>query len=85
MTEFRPEEIKDDGTEVRPLITIVTNFTKPTDSKPSLLTPYEVETFLHEFGHSLHGLLAKTRYASMSGTSVYRDSWSCRHSSTRTS
>ena len=73
MTEFRPEEIKDDGTEVRPLITIVTNFTKPTDSKPSLLTPYEVETFLHEFGHSLHGLLAKTRYASMSGTSVYRD------------
>lgn len=73
MTEFRPEEIKDDGTEVRPLITIVTNFTKPTDSKPSLLTPYEVETFLHEFGHSLHGLLAKTRYSSMSGTSVYRD------------
>ena len=73
MTEFRPEESKDDGTEVRPLITIVTNFTKPTDSKPSLLTPYEVETFLHEFGHSLHGLLAKTRYASMSGTSVYRD------------
>lgn len=73
MTEFRPEEIKADGTEVRPLITIVTNFTKPTDSKPSLLTPYEVETFLHEFGHSLHGLLAKTRYSSMSGTSVYRD------------
>ncbi len=73
MTEFRSEQIKDDGTEVRPLITIVTNFTKPTDSKPSLLTPYEVETFLHEFGHSLHGLLAATKYPSMSGTSVYRD------------
>ena len=49
------------------------NFTKPTGSKPSLLTPYEVETFLHEFGHALHGLLADTKYASLSGTAVYRD------------
>ena len=49
------------------------NFTKPTDSNPSLLTPYEVETFLHEFGHALHGLLAETKYASLSGTNVYRD------------
>jgi peptidyl-dipeptidase Dcp len=49
------------------------NFTKPTGDTPSLLTPYEVETFLHEFGHSLHGLLANTKYASLSGTAVYRD------------
>ncbi len=49
------------------------NFTKPTDSKPSLLTPYEVETFLHEFGHGLHGLLANTKYASLAGTNVLRD------------
>lgn len=73
MTVFRDEEILPDGTEVRPHVTIVTNFTKPTDTKPSLLTPYEVETFLHEFGHSLHGLLAKTRYKSLSGTAVDRD------------
>ncbi|MDE5812198.1 MAG: peptidase M3, partial [Muribaculaceae bacterium] len=45
----------------------------PTADKPSLLTPYEVSTFLHEFGHSLHGLMADTKYSSMSGTSVYRD------------
>jgi peptidyl-dipeptidase Dcp len=49
------------------------NFTKPTATKPSLLTFYEVETFLHEFGHAIHGLLANTKYASLSGTSVYRD------------
>lgn len=73
MTAFREQQITEDGTNVRPLITIVTNITKPTETKPSLLTPYEVETFLHEFGHSLHGLMANTRYESMSGTSVYRD------------
>ena len=49
------------------------NFTKPTADKPSLLTPYEVETFLHEFGHALHGLLTRCNYASLSGTNVYRD------------
>ena len=73
MTEFKSEEITADGTKVRPHVTIVMNFTKPTGSKPSLLTPYEVETFLHEFGHALHGLLADTKYASLSGTNVLRD------------
>lgn len=73
MTGFRDESIAADGTRVRPHVTIVMNFTKPTADTPSLLTPYEVETFLHEFGHALHGLLADTRYASLSGTSVYRD------------
>lgn len=73
MTNFREERRLDDGTRVVPLVSIVMNFTKPTDDKPALLTPYEVETFLHEFGHSLHGLLAQTKYASTSGTNVYRD------------
>lgn len=73
MTGFKDECITADGTQVRPHVTIVMNFTKPTGTKPALLTPYEVETFLHEFGHALHGLLADTKYASLSGTSVYRD------------
>lgn len=73
MTEFKPQWIDADGNNSRPHVSIVMNFTKPTESKPSLLTPYEVETFLHEFGHALHGLLANTHYASLSGTSVYRD------------
>lgn len=73
MTEFKSEEIGPDGKMVRPHVSIVMNFTKPTGSKPSLLTPYEVETFLHEFGHALHGLFASTRYASLSGTNVLRD------------
>lgn len=73
MTGFRDEWIDEDGNKVAPHVTIVMNFTKPTSSKPALLTPYEVETFLHEFGHALHGLLADTKYASLSGTSVYRD------------
>lgn len=73
MTGFRDQSISADGTNNRPQVTITMNFTKPTGSKPSLLTPYEVETFLHEFGHALHGLLANTKYASLSGTSVYRD------------
>lgn len=73
MTGFRDEYVNENGDSVRPHVSIVMNFTRPTDSKPSLLTYYEVETFLHEFGHSLHGLLADTKYASMSGTSVYRD------------
>lgn len=73
MTGFKDECITADGNQVRPHVTIVMNFTKPTGTKPALLTPYEVETFLHEFGHALHGLLADTKYASLSGTSVYRD------------
>ncbi len=73
MTDFKPQFTTADGENSRPHVSIVMNFTKPTDSKPSLLTPYEVETFLHEFGHSLHGLLASTKYASLSGTNVYRD------------
>lgn len=73
MTGFKDQFIAEDGKNSRPHVSIVMNFTKPTADKPSLLTPYEVETFLHEFGHALHGLLADTKYASLSGTSVYRD------------
>lgn len=73
MTEFKGQETTAEGVNSRPHITIVMNFTKPTGSKPSLLTPYEVETFLHEFGHGLHGLLANTKYASLAGTNVLRD------------
>lgn len=72
MTGFK-DQSNLNGVMTRPHVSIVMNFTKPTADKPSLLTPYEVETFLHEFGHALHGLLANTKYASMSGTSVYRD------------
>lgn len=73
MTEFKSEWKEPDGKSSRPHISIVMNFTKPTATKPSLLTPYEVSTFLHEFGHALHGLLADTRYKSLSGTNVRRD------------
>lgn len=73
MTGFKDQFITDEGVNSRPHVSIVMNFTKPTGDKPSLLTPYEVETFLHEFGHALHGLLANTKYSSLSGTSVYRD------------
>lgn len=73
MTNFKEQWREADGTDSRPLVQIVMNFTKPTADKPSLLTPYEVETFLHEFGHSLHGLLANGTYSSLSGTNVYRD------------
>lgn len=73
MTGFHSQSIDENGVNDRPHVSIVMNFTKPTADKPSLLTPYEVETFLHEFGHALHGLLANTKYASLSGTSVYRD------------
>jgi len=73
MTEFRTQHRDADGNDVRPLVSIVMNFTKPTADKPSLLTPYEVETFLHEFGHSLHGLLTQCTYTSVAGTNVYRD------------
>ena len=72
MTAFREQGIYD-GVEERPFVSIVTNFTKPTDTAPSLLTHGEFTTFLHEFGHSLHGILAEGRYPSMTGTSVPRD------------
>lgn len=72
MTEYRGQYRKN-GQDVRPLISIVMNFTKPTTSKPSLLTFDEVTTFLHEFGHSLHGMLSQCTYHSTGGTNVYRD------------
>ena len=72
MTEFRNQH-KIDGEDIRPLVSIVMNFTKPTASKPSLLTFDEVTTFLHEFGHSLHGMLSQCTYNSTGGTNVYRD------------
>lgn len=73
MTEFRGEYIDDSGNRVVPLVSLVMNFSKPTGTIPALLTPYEVETFLHEFGHALHGLSANTKYRSLSGTNVARD------------
>ena len=73
MTEFRTERKEDDGTKVVPLISIVTNFSKPVGNEAVLLNPYEVETFLHEFGHALHGLSSEAKYASLSGTNVYHD------------
>ncbi len=72
MTVFR-EQYKMNGVDHRPLVQIVTNFTKPTADKPALLTFDEVNTFLHEFGHSLHGMLSDVTYSSLAGTSVYRD------------
>ncbi len=72
MTEFRGQSIKD-GVEYRPFINIVMNFTKPTSDAPSLITHSELTTFLHEFGHALHGILAQGRYPSLTGTSVSRD------------
>lgn len=72
MTEFRGQSIRD-GVEERPFISIVTNFTKPTGNTPSLLTHDELTTFLHEFGHALHGIMAEGRYPSLTGTSVARD------------
>jgi peptidyl-dipeptidase Dcp len=63
----------ENGKDVRPHISVVTNFTRPTASKPALLTYNEVTTFLHEFGHALHGMLSRVTYGAMAGTSVYRD------------
>lgn len=73
MTEFREQSVDADGNEIRPIVSIVMNFSKPSEGKPSLLTPGEVRTLLHEFGHALHSLFSKVRYASLAGTSVYRD------------
>lgn len=72
MTEFRSQSVEN-GEEIRPLISVVTNFTKPTENTPSLLTFDEVTTLLHEFGHALHGIFADGTYPSLTGTSVYRD------------
>ena len=72
MTEFRGQSIKN-GVENRPFISTVMNFTKPTADTPSLITHDEFTTFLHEFGHALHGILAEGRYESLTGTSVPRD------------
>jgi peptidyl-dipeptidase Dcp len=72
MTEYK-NQWKRDGENSRPHVSITMNFTKPTADKPALLTLGEVETFLHEFGHALHGIFADTTYASLSGTHVYRD------------
>lgn len=80
MTDYRGEHANVPSTvkvtaknSVRPVVSVTTNFTKPTDDTPALLTLGEVETFLHEFGHALHGIFAMTHYASLSGTSVYWD------------
>ncbi len=73
MTEYQGQYISRKGENVRPHVSVVMNFTKPTDEKPALLTLGEVETFLHEFGHSLHGMFANTRFESISGTNVWWD------------
>ena len=73
MTEFQGQYINSKGENIRPHVSVVMNLTKPTASKPALLTLGEVETFLHEFGHSLHGMLANTRFESLSGTNVWWD------------
>jgi peptidyl-dipeptidase Dcp len=72
MTSYKGQKIKN-SINIRPHISNVCNFTKPTDTKPSLLTFNEVTTLFHEFGHGLHGMLANTTYPSLSGTSVYWD------------
>ena len=73
MTEYQGQYIDKKGENVRPHVSVVMNLTKPTEVKPALLTLSEVETFLHEFGHSLHGMFANTRFESLSGTNVWWD------------
>lgn len=73
MTGFKDQYVDEKGKDSRPLVSIVMNFTRPTENEPALLTFYEVETFLHEFGHALHGMLTKCNYAAQSGTSVKHD------------
>jgi peptidyl-dipeptidase Dcp len=73
MTEYKGQSINGRGQNIRPHVSVVMNLTKPTADKPALLTLGEVETFLHEFGHSLHGMFANTRFESLSGTSVWWD------------
>ena len=73
MTSFKEQWTEPDGTNSRPQVSIVMNLSKATENKPALLTLGEVETFLHEFGHALHGIFANTTYRSLSGTNVYWD------------
>lgn len=73
MTEFKGQWREKNGEDSRPHITIVMNFSRPSGNQPALLTYDEVETFIHEFGHALHGMFANTTYPSLSGTNVYRD------------
>ncbi|MBQ9671518.1 MAG: M3 family metallopeptidase [Prevotella sp.] len=73
MTEYQGQCINLKGINERPHVSVVMNLTKPTEEKPALLTLGEVETFLHEFGHSLHGMFANTRFESLSGTNVWWD------------
>ena len=73
MTSYKPQQITRDGVNERPHISIVCNFTRPTETKPSLLSFNEVTTLFHEFGHALHGMLANTTYPSLSGTHVFWD------------
>jgi len=73
MNSYRDASIDANGNEVKPIITLVCNFTKPTGDTPALLSFNELVTLLHEFGHALHGLLAEGKYASLTGTSVHRD------------
>jgi len=73
MTEFQGQWIEKDGENVRPHVSLVMNLSKPTAEKPALLKLSEVETFLHEFGHSLHGMFSNTRFESLSGTNVWWD------------
>ena len=73
MTSYQEQFISKKGKNIRPHVSVVMNLTKATDDKPALLTLGEVETFLHEFGHSLHGMFANTRFSSLSGTNVWWD------------
>jgi peptidyl-dipeptidase Dcp len=72
MTSYRDQSVKS-GKDIRPVVSLVMNFTSPTDSRPSLLTHNEVTTLLHEFGHALHAMLSECTYESLSGTNVVRD------------
>ncbi len=73
MTSYREQHIDKQGNDIRPLVSLVMNFTPSTPDQPSLLTFDEVTTFLHEFGHGLHGMLSQVTYESLSGTNVPRD------------
>ena len=73
MTSYKDQWIDNEGKNHRPHVSVTMNLTQPTASRPALLTLGEVETFLHEFGHALHGIFANTRFKSLSGTNVYWD------------
>ena len=73
MTSYKEQYIDEQGVDNRPHVSVTTNFTKPTKNKPALLTLSEVETFLHEFGHALHGIFSNVKYSTISGTNVYWD------------